>query len=104
MLRIIDIIRDEMDKIGQEFLLPTLHPRELWESSGRWAVMGDNMFRLKDRGGRDPCLGMPPEEVITENSSKKLPSFKELPQIFHHMQNKCPHDAPANDVPTPRTQ
>src|SRR5262249_25516353 len=50
--KIIAIVREEMDKIGQEFLLPALNPRELWESSGRWSVMGDNMFRLKDRGGR----------------------------------------------------
>src|SRR5260370_37836849 len=76
MLRIIDVVRDEMNKIGQEFLLPTLHPRELWESSGRWSVMGDNMFRLKDRGGRELCLGMTHEEVMTEIARKELRSYK----------------------------
>src|SRR6185437_6929858 len=72
--KIIAIIREEMDKIGQEFLLPALHPRELWEASGRWSVMGDNMFRLKDRGGRDLCLGMTHEEVVTEIARKELRS------------------------------
>src|SRR6266700_553587 len=88
VLRIIDIVRDEMNKIGQEFLLPALHPRELWESSGRWQVMGDNMFRLKDRGGRDLCLGMTHEEVMTEIARKELRSYKQLPQIWYQIQNK----------------
>src|SRR3977135_1275494 len=55
--KIIGLRPGEMDKIGQEFYLPALHPRELWEASGRWAVMGDNLFRLKDRKGADLCLG-----------------------------------------------
>src|SRR6266496_1572743 len=63
--KIMGIVRQEMDKIGQEFYLPTLHPRELWEASGRWTVMGENMFRLKDRKGADLCLGMTHEEVMT---------------------------------------
>ncbi len=88
MLRIIDVVRDEMNKIGQEFLLPTLHPKELWESSGRWSVMGDNMFRLKDRGGRDLCLGMTHEEVMTEIARKELRSYKQLPQIWYQIQTK----------------
>src|SRR6185369_11602963 len=49
MLKIQKIVREEMDKIGQEFFLPALNPREIWEASGRWSIMGDNMFRLKDR-------------------------------------------------------
>ena len=53
MLKIIGIVREEMDPSAQEFYLPALHPREIWEESGRWAVMGDNMFRLKDRKGAD---------------------------------------------------
>ena len=64
--KIIAIVREEMDKIGQEFYLPALNPRELWEASGRWAVMGDNMFRLKDRKGADLALGMTHEEVMTD--------------------------------------
>src|SRR5258708_17841376 len=77
VLRIIGIIRDEMDKIGQEFLLPTLHPRELWESSGRWAVMGDNMFRLKDRGGPGPCPGIAPERGIASNGPQRARRSKQ---------------------------
>jgi len=49
--KIIGIVREEMDTIGQEFYLPAIHPRELWEQSGRWTGMGENMFRLKDRKG-----------------------------------------------------
>src|SRR5438874_71001 len=56
MLKITQIVREEMDKIGQEFYLPALHPAEIWQESGRWQVMGDNMFRLKDRKGADLCL------------------------------------------------
>src|SRR5206468_9380168 len=56
--KIINIVREEMNTIGQEFNLPVIHPREIWESSGRWSVMGDNMFRLKDRKCADHCLGM----------------------------------------------
>src|SRR5258708_2211786 len=88
VLRIIGIIFDEMDKICQEFLLPAFHPRGVWESSGRWAVMGDNMFRLKDRGGRDLCLGMTHEEVMTEIARKELRSYKQLPQIWYQIQTK----------------
>src|SRR2546423_1384120 len=57
ILRITQVVREEMDRIGQEFYLPALHPREIWEASGRWSIMGDNMFRLKDRSDRDLCLG-----------------------------------------------
>ena len=57
--KIIAIVREEMDKIGQEFLLPTLNPRELWEESGRWTGMGDNMFRLKEPQG---CRALPGDD------------------------------------------
>jgi prolyl-tRNA synthetase len=88
MEKIINIVREEMDTIGQEFLLPAIHPREIWEASGRWSVMGDNMFRLKDRGGRDLALGMTHEEVMTEIARKELRSYKQLPQIWYQIQNK----------------
>ena len=66
LLKIQRIVREEMDAIGaQEMLLPALHPAELWQETGRWDVMGDNMFRLKDRFGRDLCLGMTHEENMT---------------------------------------
>jgi prolyl-tRNA synthetase len=86
--KIIGIVREEMDKIGQEFYLPALNPRELWESSGRWSVMGDNMFRLKDRKGADLCLAMTHEEVVTEIARKELRSYKQLPQIWYQIQTK----------------
>jgi len=86
--KIMGIVREEMDKIGQEFYLPTLHPRDLWEESGRWSVMGDNMFRLKDRKGADLCLGMTHEEVMTDIARKELRSYKQLPQIWYQIQNK----------------
>ena len=95
--KIIAIVRQEMDKIGQEFYLPALHPRELWETSGRWAVMGDNMFRLKDRKGAELCLGMTHEEVMTEIARKELRSYKQLPQIWYQIQTKF------RDEPRPRS-
>jgi prolyl-tRNA synthetase len=86
--KIMGIVRQEMDKIGQEFYLPTLHPRDLWEESGRWTIMGDNMFRLKDRKGADLCLGMTHEEVMTDIARKELRSYKQLPQIWYQIQTK----------------
>ncbi len=88
MLKITQIVRQEMDKIGQEFYLPALHPRELWEASGRWGAIGDTMFRLKDRKGADLCLGMTEEEVMTEIARKELRSYKQLPQIWYQIQSK----------------
>jgi prolyl-tRNA synthetase len=88
MLKIANIVRGEMDRIGQEFHLPALHPRELWEASGRWQAMGENMFRLQDRSGRDLCLGMTAEEVMAEIARKELRSYKQLPQIWYQIQQK----------------
>ena len=86
--KIIAIVREEMDRIGQEFLLPALNPRELWEESGRWSVMGDNMFRLKDRKGAELCLAMTHEEVMTSIARNELRSYKQLPQIWYQIQTK----------------
>ena len=86
--KIIRIVREEMDRIGQEFYLPALHPRELWEASGRWAVMGENLFRLKDRKGGELCLGMTEEEVMTSIALKDLRSYKQLPQIWYQIAPK----------------
>jgi prolyl-tRNA synthetase len=97
MLKIADVVREEMDTIGQEFYLPALNPREIWEASGRWQVMGDNMFRLKDRSGRDLCLGMTHEEVMTEIARKELRSYKQLPQIWYQIQQKF------RDEPRPKS-
>src|SRR5437660_766649 len=88
MLKITGIVRQEMDKIGQEFYLPALNPREVWEASGRWSLMGENMFRLKDRKGADLCLGFTHEEVMTDIARKELRSYKQLPQIWYQIQTK----------------
>jgi prolyl-tRNA synthetase len=89
ILKITQIVREEMDAIGaQEFYLPALHPGELWQESGRWDVMGDNMFRLKDRFGRPLCLGMTHEEVMTSIARGELRSYKQLPQIWYQIQTK----------------
>src|SRR3954466_2851952 len=89
LLKIQRIIREEMDSIGgQEMLLPALHPAELWQESGRWDVMGQKMFRLKDRFDRDLCLGMTHEEVVTTIARGELRSYKQLPQIWYQIQTK----------------
>lgn len=95
--KIMAIVRQEMDRIGQEFYLPALHPRELWEVSGRWSVMGDNLFRLKDRKGADLCLAMTHEENVTEIARKELRSYKQLPQIWYQIQSKF------RDEPRPKS-
>ncbi|MGA8153518.1 MAG: proline--tRNA ligase [Terriglobales bacterium] len=95
--KIMRIVRQEMDKIGQEFFLPALHPREIWEASGRWATMGDTMFRLKDRKGADLCLGFTEEEVMTEIARKELRSYKQLPQIWYQIAPKF------RDEPRPKS-
>jgi prolyl-tRNA synthetase len=95
--KIIAIVRQEMDTIGQEFYLPALNPREIWEASGRWSVMGDNMFRLKDRKGADLALAMTHEEVMTEIARKELRSYKQLPQIWYQIQTKF------RDEPRPKS-
>ncbi len=95
--KIMRIVREEMDRIGQEFYLPALHPRELWEESGRWASMGENMFHLKDRKGAELCLGMTHEEVMTDIARRELQSYKQLPQIWYQIQTKF------RDEPRPKS-
>src|SRR5580693_4834264 len=98
LLKIVQIVREEMDGIGgQEMLLPALHPAEIWQESGRWDVMGQNMFRLKDRFDRDLCLGMTHEEVVTVIARGELRSYKQLPQIWYQIQTKF------RDEPRPKS-
>ena len=86
-----------MDAIGgQEFKLPALHPAELWKRSGRWEVMGEEMFRLRDRKGADVALGMTHEEVFATLAGE-LRSYKELPQIWYQIQTKF------RDEPRPKS-
>ena len=95
--KIIGIVREEMDKIAQEFYLPALLPKEPWEQSGRWTGMGDNMFRLKDRKGAELCLGMTHEEIMTTIARSELRSYKQLPQIWYQIQTKF------RDEPRPKS-
>ncbi len=93
-LKITQIVREEMNRIGgQEFFLPALNPREIWEESGRWTVMGDNMFRLKDRRGADMCLAMTHEEIFTGIARNELRSYKQLPQVWYQIQVKFRDEA-----------
>jgi prolyl-tRNA synthetase len=89
LLKITAIVREEMERIGaQEFYLPALNPREVWEESGRWSVMGENMFRLKDRKGADLCLAMTHEEIFTVLARAELRSYRQLPQTWYQIQTK----------------
>src|SRR5438132_2208862 len=98
LLKITEIVREEMNAIGaQEFYLPALNPREVWEESGRWAVMGENMFRLKDRKGADLCLAMTHEEIFTTLARAELRSYRQLPQSWYQIQTKF------RDEPRPKS-
>src|ERR1700753_1646310 len=98
LLKIQNIVREEMNAIGgQEILLPALNPAEVWQESGRWEVMGDNLFRLKDRWQRDFCLAMTHEEVVTTIARGELRSYKQLPQVWYQIQTKF------RDEPRPKS-
>lgn len=87
--KIENIVREEMDKTGaQEFLASALLPAELWMESGRWDVMGEEMFRLKDRNDRDFCLGPTHEEVFTDIARNEIKSYKQLPLNLYQIQTK----------------
>lgn len=89
MQRINKIIREEMDAIGaQEITMPALHPADIWQKTGRWSDIGDEMFRLKDRGKREMCLGMTHEEIITWLASMEIHSYRDLPQTWYQIQSK----------------
>jgi len=93
-LKVMQILREEMNAIGgQEFYLPALHPAELWQESGRWDAIGDEMFRLKDRKGTDMCLGMTHEEVFTAIARNEIRSYKQLPQVWYQIQLKFRDEA-----------
>jgi len=95
--KVAQVVREEIDAIGgQEFLLPAMHPASLWKQTGRWDVMGDEMFRLQDRGGADLALGMTHEEVFSHIATS-LHSYKELPQLWYQIQMKF------RDEPRPKS-
>lgn len=84
-----NIVREEMDRAGaQEFLASALIPANLWQESGRWDVMGSEMIRLKDRNGRDFCLGPTHEEVFTDLARNEIKSYKQLPLNLYQIQTK----------------
>jgi prolyl-tRNA synthetase len=94
MEKINRIIREEMNAIGgQEVIMPVLNPAEVWQQTGRWETIGDEMFRLKDRSGRDMCLAMTHEETMTWLAAHDLRSYRELPQIWYQIQTKLRDEA-----------
>src|SRR3972149_3635241 len=83
------IIREEMNAVGgEEISMPVLHTGEIWRQSGRWDVIGGEMFRLKDRNQRDMCLGMTHEEVVAWLAAREIRSYRDLPQIWYQIQTK----------------
>ncbi len=89
MKKIMQIIREEMDaKGGQEIMMPIVQPAEMWKESGRWAVYGDEMMRLKDRHGREFALGPTHEEMVTTLIRDEVRSYKQLPLMLYQIQNK----------------
>jgi prolyl-tRNA synthetase len=93
-LKVMEIIREEMNRIGgQEYLLPAIHPAEVWKESGRWEVMGDNMFRLRDRKNTEMCLGMTHEEIFTAIARNSINSYRQLPQVWYQIQTKFRDEA-----------
>lgn len=87
--KIQQIVREEMNAAGaQEVLMPIVQPKELWEKSGRWSAYGDEMFRLKDRHGREFSLGPTHEEVVTDLVDGDAHSYRDLPMTLYQIQNK----------------
>jgi prolyl-tRNA synthetase len=83
------IVREEMDHAGaQEIMMPIVQPSEIWKESGRWDVYGQEMFRLKDRHGREFCLGPTHEEMITSLVKGELHSYRQLPTNLYQIQSK----------------
>jgi prolyl-tRNA synthetase len=86
--RVVAIIREEMNAIGgQEITMPVIQPADIWQKSGRWEGIPE-MFKLKDRWGRDMVLGMTHEEVIAWLAAREIRSYRDLPQIWYQIQTK----------------
>ena len=95
--KIMSVLREEMEAIGaQEFLMPILHPGALWQETGRWDSVGEELFRLRDRRDTDLALSLTHEEVFAKVANE-LNSYKQLPQIWYHIQTKM------RDEPRPRS-
>src|ERR1700690_1656021 len=86
--KIIDVVREEMNRIGaQEILVPAMHPAQIWEKSGRFAVMGEEMFKVRDRRGQQNVLAMTNEEIAA-TLAIELASYRDLPQMWYQIQAK----------------
>ncbi len=97
LLKVIDIVRTEMDRAGAlEIIMPTLHPSELWHKTGRYEDFGDVLMKLKDRHGREFVLGPTHEEVLTDLAATEISSYRQLPVTFYQIQTKM------RDEPRPR--
>lgn len=91
--KVAQVVREEIEAIGgQEFLLPTMHPAEIWQQSGRWDTMGEIMFRLTDRRSNDMALGITHEEIFAFVAAE-LTSYKQLPQVWYQIQTKFRDEA-----------
>ncbi len=89
LLKIIAIVRDEMNKAGaQEILVPSLQPLELWERTGRSIDYGPTMFRLEDRHGKGNVLGPTAEEVVTYLAAGEIKSYKQMPVNLYQISSK----------------
>jgi prolyl-tRNA synthetase len=94
MTKIMDIIRDEMDRIdGQELLMPVFNPASLWIETGRYNAMGPELVRFKDRRGTDMCLAMTNEETVTDLARGYISSYRDLPFMLYHIQTKVRDEA-----------
>jgi prolyl-tRNA synthetase len=87
--RVEAVVREEMNRSGAiELLMPAVQPAELWEETGRWAVFGPQMLKIKDRHQRDFCFGPTHEEVITDIARREIRSYRQLPLNFYQIQMK----------------
>ena len=83
------IVREEMNRAGAiELLMPLVQPAELWQETGRWDKMGDELMRVKDRHGRDFAIQPTSEEVVTDVVRSEIKSYRQLPLNFYHIQTK----------------
>jgi prolyl-tRNA synthetase len=97
MNRIEQIMREEMQAVGgQELTMPVVHPADIWQETGRWGQVGDEMARFKDRSGHDMVLAMTHEEVVADLARREIQSYRQLPRLIFHVQTKF------RDDPRPR--
>jgi len=83
------LVREEMNRAGAlELLMPAVQPAELWQETGRWALFGPQMLKIKDRHQRDFCFGPTHEEVITDLARREIKSYRQLPVNFYQIQMK----------------